>query len=56
MELCEKCILKQLYKIRKEALKRHTYNHYVDYRVETWNDPVDGLDYAIGLLEGRIKE
>ena len=51
----KKKILEILEKARKRALKLHTRNHHVDYRISKWNDPVDGLDYAIGVLKGEIK-
>ncbi len=50
-----KLVKKGLQKVRRKALPLKTSNHYIDYDYRTWTNPIDGLDYAIHLINKRIK-
>ena len=47
---------KYLLQMKKKAIRQPCCNqHYIDLDYREWNDPVDGLDYAIHLINKRLK-
>ena len=48
---CIKKLEKELKFIRKKCLSFHTSCYYVDFDYRKWNDPADGLDYALDRIK-----
>lgn len=49
-------VLTKLISVRNKLYStRHGRGHYIDYNWETWDDPIDGIDYAIMIIEKEIK-